>query len=170
MESGYRGPLSPSDAVLMAGVRPKLFGRPQSLFEWLDTMAWDADSRPSSFDMVSFGLQRLEHAGLIKLWRDGKGRLVIAPSDSGAALLRRARPWRVYRGEVADRIADEFARTVLLSDDTSLGRYPDLDESEWQRENARWERAFQNDARPFLALAALLRRYLRWRHPEDYAD
>jgi hypothetical protein len=170
MESGYRGPLSSSDADLMAGVRRKLFGRPQTLAEWLDTMAWDADSTPSSFDDVSYGLQRLVHAGLIKVWRDGQGRLLLAPTAAGAALLSRARPSSYYRGEVADRIADEFARTVLYSGDTTLGRFPDLDESEWERERRRFEHVLGLRMRPILALAGLLRRYLRWRHPEDYPD
>lgn len=170
MDDGYTGPLSRSDAVLMAGVRPKLFGRAQTLFDWLDTMAWDADSTPGSFDTVSYGLQRLVHEGLINVRRDGRRQLVIVATATGTALLRRARLARYHRGEVADRISDEFAKSVSLTDDTSLGRYPDLDEREWQREHRHWNAVFWRRAKPWFASSELLYRYLRWRHPEDFPE
>jgi hypothetical protein len=167
---GYSGPLASYDGVLMSGVNNRLFGRPQTLFDWLDTMAWDGDSTPGSFDAVSFGLQRLVHAGLVTLRRDRNSRLVIAPTPLGTELLKRARYGRVYRGQIADRITDEFAKTMSLADDRSLGRYPDLDEREWSREISHWHRVFWQRARPWLALSELLHRYLRWRHPEDFPE
>ena len=134
--SRYSGPLATIDAVLMAGVRVRRLRRTQTLFDWLDTMAWDGDSVPPSFEAVSYGLQRLLHAGLIGVGRSGShpAQLRIWPTEAGQSLLRRARHGGYARGEVAERIAAVFAASVSLTDDRSLGPLKDLSADEWIHE------------------------------------
>jgi DNA-binding MarR family transcriptional regulator len=164
--AGYTGPLAKYDAVLMAGVRPGA----QTLSDWLGTMAWDADSVPTSFEAVSYGLHRLVRAGLIQVERpDGRASsLRIRPTEAGMSLLRRARPARYARGEVAERIEGEFAARSSLVGDRSLGPLPNLSLDEWNHEYRKWDREFARRATPWLALSRLLQRYLRWRHPSDF--
>jgi hypothetical protein len=168
--SQCQGPLAPYDAVLMAGVRSRRFGRAQSLFDWLDTMAWDGDSVPSSFESVSYGLQRLVHAGLIRIERP-RGRsapLCIRPTETGRDLLKRARHGRGARGGVAARIGSEFAASRSLVEDRSLGPLPDLTADEWNHAYRQWNRVFWARARPWLALSRLMHRYMRWRHRDEF--
>ncbi|MEP7379096.1 MAG: hypothetical protein ABI725_05975 [Chloroflexota bacterium] len=124
VDATYVGPLSSSDGVLMAGVSRRLFGHPQTLFDWLDTMAWDGDSTRNSFDAVSYGLERLVHAGLIRLGHDKTGRLLIAPTAAGTSLPKRVRHGRVYRGQIADHITEEFAKSVYFRLTSRLADFP----------------------------------------------
>lgn len=156
-----------TDANLLAGITAKWHGRPQSLRDFIGAMAWDADTIPS-FDEVSFGLQRLVAAGYVTIERKPGQGLRLRATTKASQLGKQIGKGRVARGEIASRAEAALGLSRGGPEDRSLGRLPDLDREEWDRDVGLWTRNFWHWAKPWMALSRGLRWILRRLRPDDY--
>jgi hypothetical protein len=108
-----------------------------------------------TFDELSFGLPRLQSAGLVEVTEAIDGPLVGATADG-----RRLR-MSVDAGTLGGLLS-EMADAVgappypaLESEDRSLGRLPGFSEGRWRAEVAAYHRAFRADAGKVVATGAL---------------
>jgi hypothetical protein len=107
-----------------------------------------------SFDELSFGLPRLEAAGLVEVVHGRDGPRVRATSRARA--LRRDVDVDTLAGVLAAMAAAVGARPYPEpeTEDRTLGPWPDFNEAMWRAELAAYRRAFRADIGKLVAGAA----------------
>jgi len=134
-ESGRRAPMRIRDLVADA--------------DWLNRSTL-------TFDEVSFGMRRLEAAGLVEVTRGPDG-LRLRPTPKAHALRATVKA-NTLGGVLVDMSAAVGAAPYpeQESEDRTLGRSPDLEEAYFQAEVAAYHREFRSDLGKFVAGASAI--------------
>jgi hypothetical protein len=82
-------PVTHTDVTLLTVLTEFSRGRPVSLEQFVDGVDWYDRAIPS-FDEVSYGLRRLQAAGLLAVSMDSHGRLLLGPTREALHLRRSA--------------------------------------------------------------------------------
>lgn len=147
-------PLTRSDAWIVAALCETGRDRPMRLRDLIYQADW-LNRSILSFDELSFGLPRLEAAGLVDVTQGIDGPLVRATSEG-----------RTLRGQVrAETLGGVLAGMAAAvgapaypepeTEDRSLGRLPRFSEAQWRAEVAGYRRAFRADAGQVVAAGAM---------------
>jgi DNA-binding MarR family transcriptional regulator len=148
-------PLTRSDAWIAAALCESARNAPMRLRNLVADADW-LNRSILTFDEVSFGLRRLEAAGLVEVTPGPDGPLVRPTPE--AHLLRATVKANTLGGVLAGMDAAVGAPPYPEpeSEDRTLGRLPDLDEASWRAEVAAYRREFRSDLGKFVAGAGAI--------------
>ena len=146
--------LTRSDAWIVAASCETWRDTPMRLRDLIGNADW-LNRAILTFDELSFGLPRLEAAGLVDITQGIDGPLVRATNEGRA--LRGTVGSGTLGGVLAGMAAAVGAPAYPEpeTEDRSLGRLPGFSEAQWQAEVAGYRRAFRADVGKVVAAGAL---------------
>jgi hypothetical protein len=157
-----------SDAWIVAAILHR-----RDRWQRIDTLLSRADYLNTSiptYDHISYGLPRLVARGLVATSQDSNGQLLVGATDTARRLGSNGHEPGRSRGEYLAGFYRELGcrpYPMEEAEDRSLGRVSNFSEGDFETALARYQSSSRKWGRVAGLLGGILRRYFRWRYPNE---